>query len=176
MKKIFALLIALVMLSSMAFAEAGLTSFISYDISGGDPSDMKMVSQDIFAPYDLTMVNIWATWCGYCVKEMPELAKLKTMLPENVNLISLCTDADEETELAMQILQMTGANNFTTIMETEEMYDGQLLADVHSFPTTYFLDSEGMPVCPPVIGVPSRNDAAGAYFAIINDILASMEA
>ena len=175
MKKMFALILAMLMLCSFALAETGLTGFKTYDIASGDAENMKMVSQDIFSGYDITMVNIWATWCGYCINEMPELAKLKDMLPENVNLITICDDAASEIELAYSILQMTGATNFSTLAATNEMYS-QLLGQVYAFPTTYFLDSEGMPVCLPVTGVPSLQDAAGAYLAIINDVLASMEA
>lgn len=178
MKKLLSMLLVLVMLSSFAMAEVGLTSFKTYDINmkEGETTDMKMVSQDIFKPYDLTMVNIWATWCGYCVQEMPELAKLKDMLPENVNLITICDDAAAETQLAYQILQMTGATNFPTLMACEDMYDGQLLSNVYAFPTTYFLDSNGMPVGEPVTGVPSLENAAEAYLSIIHEVLAMMEA
>lgn len=177
MKKILAMIAVLALVCSCAMAEVGLNSFITYDINikDGETTDMKRVSQDIFKPYDLTMVNIWATWCGYCIQEMPELAKLKDMLPENVNLITICDDAAAEPELTYQILQMTGATNFPTLMATEDMYDGQLLGTVYAFPTTYFLDSNGMPVGEPITGVPSLEGAADAYLSIIHEVLASME-
>lgn len=176
MKKLFAILLALMMLSSFALADIGLTDFKTYDItSADDPAQMRMVSQDIFSGYDLTMVNIWATWCGYCVQEMPELAKLKDMLPENVNLISLCDDASTETELAQEILKLTGATNFPTLMVTDEMIP-QLLMHVYAFPTTCFLDSEGKLVGQPITGVPSLENAADAYLSIVNEVLAGMEA
>ena len=84
MKKILALLIAALLTCSFALAEAGLTSFQTYDLSTiafdeNEEMTIETVTQDIFADYDLTMVNVWATWCGYCVEEMPELAKLKDM-------------------------------------------------------------------------------------------------
>lgn len=175
MKKMFALILAMLMLCSFALAETGFTGFKTYDIASGDAENMKMVSQDIFSGYDITMVNIWATWCGYCINEMPELAKLKDMLPENVNLISICDDAADNLELAQEILKITGADNFTTLMASEEMYD-QLLSQVYAFPTTYFLDSEGNAVCPPVTGVPSLDGAAEIYLAMINEALAIAEA
>ena len=116
MKKTLILLLALAMLvaAPAALAEtSGLTSFNTYDM------EAQPVDESIFSGYDLTMVNIWATWCGYCVQEMPELAKLKDMLPENVNLITICDDATVETELAYTILQGTGATNFQTLMATQ---------------------------------------------------------
>ena len=176
MKKLFALLLAVILTASCALAEVGLTDFQTYDINiqPGEVTELIPVSQDIFAAYDLTMVNIWATWCGYCVQEMPELAKLKDMLPENVNLISICDDASTEVELAYQILQGTGATNFPTLIATQEMYD-QLLNQVYAFPTTYFLDSNGIPVGEPITGVPSLEDAAQTYLSIIHEVLDMME-
>ena len=172
MKKTLILMLALILAlgAPAACAEwTGLTSFSTYDMQ------MQPVTEEIFAPYDLTMVNIWATWCGYCVQEMPELAKLKDMLPENVNLITICDDASTETELAYTILQKTGATNFQTLMGTQEIYD-QFLYQVYAFPTTYFLDSEGNPVGEPIVGVPDLEDAAGAYYGVIQEVLAMLEA
>ena len=172
MKKTLILMLALVLAlgAPAALAEwSGLTSFSTYDMQ------LQPVTEEIFAPYDLTMVNIWATWCGYCVQEMPELAKLKDMLPENVNLITICDDATTETELAYNILQQTGATNFQTLMGTQEIYD-QFLYQVYAFPTTYFLDSEGNPVGEPIVGVPSLEDTANTYYGVIQEVLAMLEA
>lgn len=131
------------------------------------------VTEEIFSSYDLTMVNIWATWCSYCIEEMPELAELKKMLPENVNLITICDDASYEEALTKEILSSAGAN-FQTLKPTEAMYE-QLLSDVYAFPTTYFLDSQGIPVIQPVTGVPSLDNAAEAYYAIITQVLTLLE-
>ena len=172
MKKTLILMLALILAlgAPTALAEwSGLTSFSTYDMQ------LQPVTEEIFAPYDLTMVNIWATWCGYCVREMPELAKLKDMLPENVNLITICDDATTETELAYNILQQTGATNFQTLMGTQEIYD-QFLYQVYAFPTTYFLDSEGNPVGEPIVGVPSLEDTANTYYGVIQEVLAMLEA
>ena len=171
MKRAMILLLALAMLIAASAAcaeESGLTSFSTYDM------EAQPVDESIFSGYDLTMVNIWATWCGYCVQEMPELAKLKDMLPENVNLITICDDATIETELAYTILQESGATNFQTLMGTQEIYD-QFLYQVYAFPTTFFLDSQGNPVGQPIVGVPDLEDAAGAYYGVTMEVLAMLE-
>ena len=171
MKKTLILLLALAMLvaAPAALAEtSGLTSFSTYDM------EAQPVDESIFSGYDLTMVNIWATWCGYCVREMPELAKLKDMLPENVNLITICDDASVETELAYSILQQTGATNFQTLIGTQEIYN-QFVYQTDVVPSTFFLDSEGNPVGEPLMGVPDLEDAAGAYYGVIQEVLAMLE-
>lgn len=168
MKKLLGLLLALALCCAPALAEAGLTDFRTVDLDG------NVVTETIFESYDLTMVNIWATWCGYCVYEMPELARLQNMLPENVNLISICDDAADEPELAASILNASGCS-FQTLAASEEMYD-QLLGGVYAFPTTYFLDSEGMPVGEPIIGVISLDgDAAELYAGVVQEVLDMLE-
>ena len=169
MKRILSIIMVLMMMLALSAsaAEVGLTNFTTTDMEG------NTVTQDIFADYDLTMVNIWATWCGYCVEEMPELAKLKKMLPETVNLITICDDAAYETELTQQILRESGAN-FQTLKTTDDMYT-QLLAYVYAFPTTFFVNSEGIPVVQPLTGVPSMENAADAYYTIIEQVLNLME-
>ena len=167
MKKLFCLLLILVMTASAALAEGGLTEFTTTDMEG------HTVTQDIFADYDLTVVNIWATWCGYCIEEMPELSKLNTMLPDNVNFITLCEDASTDLKLAGDILRASGAN-FQTLIVNEEIYD-QFLYQVYAFPTTFFLDREGQPVVQPLVGVPSLENAADAYYAITMSVLGMLE-
>src|SRR5699024_5930416 len=38
--------------------------------------DGESVTQDIFGQSKLTMVNIWGTFCGPCIQEMPELGEI----------------------------------------------------------------------------------------------------
>ena len=164
MKKLLSVLLSLVLLCSFAMAE-GL-QFVTTDMEG------NTVTQEIFSAYDLTMVNVWATWCGYCIEEMPEFPALKEMLPENANLITICDDAALEPELTAKILEIVGAN-FPTLVATEGMYSG-ILSDVYAFPTTFFIDSEGNKVGDPIVGVPSLDKPAEAYYEIFMDRLASM--
>lgn len=167
MKKLICLFLILAALCACAQAEAGLTAFSTTDMEG------HAVTQEIFADYDLTVVNVWATWCGYCVEEMPALSTLKTMLPDNVNFITLCTDADTDRKLAGDILRDAGAN-FQTLVVDEDMY-AQMQEFVYAFPTTLFLNSEGACVVEPLVGVPSTDDPAGAYYEIATSVLALME-
>ena len=51
-------------------SQASKTVFGTFESKTLDGED---VSQDIFSKADLTMVNIWGTFCGPCIKEMPEL-------------------------------------------------------------------------------------------------------
>lgn len=171
MRKIIAFIVALAVLAAVpALAEQkylGLTEFTTTDTDG------NTVTQDIFADYDLTMVNVWATWCGYCIQEMPEFNGLKERLPENMNIITICTDAVQEPELTAEILNSIDAN-FQTLLVSPEIEE-QLLVYVSAFPTTFFLDKSGYAVVEPLMGVPSRENAGDAYYDYMMAILDALK-
>lgn len=62
-------------------------------------ADGKTVTlQPITATGDVTLVNIWATWCGPCVKEMPTLAALqKAYEGKGVQIIPVSVDKEKDT-------------------------------------------------------------------------------
>lgn len=144
-----------------------LSSFTTDNMEGGT------VTEEIFSDYDVTMVNIWTTWCGFCIMEMPDLQKLYEQLPENVNLISVCGDALEEKELAGQIIQEYGIS-FMVLYANDELNDC-LMQHVSAFPTTIFVDSAGNVIGDAHLGIPSGDgDAADAYMELINSCLESL--
>ena len=153
MKKLISFLLAALMLLSLsAFAEVnylGLTSFNTIDTDGNP------VNQDIFADYDLTMVNVWATWCGYCIEEMPELAEWSQNMPEGVQLVGLVSDLRnyddaEILETTQLICEATGAEVYTNLVANEDFTE--MLDGVVGVPTTYFINEKGEVVGAPVIG------------------------
>ena len=129
--------------------------------------DGNKVTNDIFADYDLTVVNFWATYCNPCIDELPELAEWKKELPDNVNLIGLLVDVDEkgsdQYKLAEKIIKETGAD-YQHLLATEEFDD--LISDLVGVPTTFFVDSTGK-----IIGEPFAGADVDAYKQTVEDYL-----
>lgn len=129
--------------------------------------DGNKVTNDIFADYDLTVVNFWATYCNPCIDELPELAEWKKELPNNVNLIGLLVDVDEkgsdQYKLAEKIIKETGAD-YQHLIATEEFDD--LISDLVGVPTTFFVDSTGK-----IIGEPFAGADVDAYKQTVEDYL-----
>ncbi len=119
------------------------------------------------------MVNIWTTWCGFCVEEMPALAELYNNLPENVNTITICGDASDEPELTKEILDSVNAKFIT--LEGNKDLEKCLLDSVTAFPTTIFVDSKGNLVGTPQVGAPGGEDEiVEGYTKLINKALSKI--
>ena len=139
-----------------------LASFSAQTEDGGEWSSEDLNSVDV------TMVNLWGTFCGPCINEMPEIASLQKELPDNVAIVACCGDYSDETAGdCRDILEESGYTG-TNLISFEG--DLQTLVDNSQFyPTTYFFDSEGNQVADPVVGAPA--DPKTDYLNSINQAL-----
>ncbi len=128
---------------------SGVTlAFTAKDLEG------NTVTESIFAEKDLTVLNIWGTFCGPCIREMPELGEWASKMPDNVQIVGLVIDiaGDEDTEhhdLAVEIMESADAD-FLQMIANADFAD--ILKDVIGVPTTIFIDKDGNIVGDPVIG------------------------
>ena len=120
-----------------------MSSFAATDLDG------QSVDQGIFSGYALTMVNVWATFCGPCIQEMPDLGELAAEYQEkgvrNVGLVSDVLDADgnlskDQVETAREIVESTGAN-YLHLLPSEDLFG--ILNQISAVPTTFFVDERG---------------------------------
>ena len=67
----------------------------------------------------LRLINVWATWCGPCVAEFPELAKLSRRLKKrDFEVITISMDAPADQAKALKFLESQHAGMPTRIKET----------------------------------------------------------
>lgn len=134
--------------------------------------DGKTVTEDIFKDYALTMINIWATDCQPCIKEMPELEELYQKLPDNVNMVTLAVDGADDPDLVKEIYDSAGGT-FMVIFPDSGL-NRTLLSSVSATPTTVFVDSNGKLVGNPQVGTPAPSGSGqlvDAYLKLINERL-----
>lgn len=107
-------------------------------------------TKDIFKDYDLTLVNVYTTWCTPCVQEMPDLDKLyQQMKDEGVNVIGVVLDVlnekgeivQEDLERAQALVERTGVSYLTLLPDSTYM-NGRLIG-IEGFPETFFVDKDG---------------------------------
>lgn len=123
------------------------SGFASMDLNGNEISDA------VFAEKDLTVLNVWGTYCDPCKAEMPELATWHSELPDNVQIVGIVIDVPEGDadmiRLAKKICKKTGVA-YANILMNDSVEEA--LSSVEAIPTTFFLDKEGKSVCAPVVG------------------------
>ena len=105
--------------------------------------DGEEVTEEIFAEADLTMVNIWGTFCNPCIMEMPDLGELsREYADKGFQIVGLVSDVMEPgDETAMEIVKETKAD-YRHLIASEDLINN-VLRYVSSVPTTVFVDREG---------------------------------
>ena len=126
------------------FTGTSLGKFTIKDING------KQYNQDMFKDYDLTMINIFTTWCSPCVAEIPDLEKIHTtMVEQKVNVVGVVLDVLDEKgniiqeylEKAQSLAKQTGATYPILIPDSTYM-NGRLIG-IEAIPESFFVDKNG---------------------------------
>ena len=112
--------------------------------------DGKDYTEKVFSDYDLTLVNIFTTWCSPCVNEIPELEKLyEEMKGKGVGVVGVVLDTvgddgkqDEETVKKAGVLQDKTKASYPFLIPDSTMMNGRLNG-ISAFPETFFVDKEG---------------------------------
>ena len=118
--------------------------FSTQDVNG------NTYTKEMFNDYDLTLVNVYTTWCTPCVQEMPELDELyKQMKDKGVNVIGVVLDVlnekgeivPEDLERAQELVKRTGVS-YPTLLPDDTYMNGRLIG-IEGFPETFFVDKNG---------------------------------
>ncbi|MTH51843.1 redoxin domain-containing protein [Bacillus mangrovi] len=88
------------------------------------------------------IVNFWATWCGPCRKEIPELKKIAEKYEGDLVILAVNYTVSEANESTVQNFVKSNAMDFPVLLDRET----DVLSDykVFSYPTSYFLDENGV--------------------------------
>lgn len=88
----------------------------------------------------LTLVNLWATWCAPCLREIPELQKLQQQYQgKNFNIVPI--SIDEETQDVRPFLNKHGFTGYSTWLDPQKNVEQILPTTV--IPASYFIDNKG---------------------------------
>lgn len=153
MKRLTVLFTALFLLTALSGCGAETPSLQTGEAVFGDFAAMDLdgniVTEDVLKEKKITLINIWATFCGPCIREMPALARLSEEFSGEMQVIGIVldlTDAAGNTlpdkkEEALRIVGETGADYLHLVPSTAlvEAY----LKNVMSVPETLFVDENG---------------------------------
>jgi len=111
-----------------------LTDIATTDIEGNS------IDESIFNGHKITVLNLWATWCGPCVEEMPEFEEIsKTYKPEEVQFLGLIIDSDDDdVKDLLEQLSITYPQ-----IKADEQLTEQIVKYFDYVPVTLFVDENG---------------------------------
>jgi len=144
----------------------GLT-FKTSDLNG------NVVTQDIFKKADITMVNIWATWCPPCKAELPDIGKLEKVYREKgCAVVAICSDVTDEDDSALEEAKeiIKDSECDFVVLKKNASLDA-IYNNIQAYPTTLFFDRDGNVIGNIIIGGRSEEDFAKAF----DDLLANLK-
>lgn len=137
-------------------------SFGSFTAEGMEGKDY---TQELFQNADLTMVNIWGTFCGPCIDEMPYLGELSDEYKDKgFQIVGIVVDAASRlggydkkvVSTAWDIIEQTGAD-YIHLLPSEDLINIKL-NQVQYIPETVFVDKNGGIVGEPITGGKSKEE------------------
>lgn len=123
------------------------------------------VSQELFADHKLTMINIWATFCTPCIREMPDLGEIsKEYAEKGVQVVGVIADvqaqdgsiSEQQMDTAREIVSKIGAD-YPHLLPSYDLLAAKL-AQVTAVPETIFVDSSGRQVGDSYAGARSKEE------------------
>jgi peroxiredoxin len=87
----------------------------------------------------VVMVNFWATWCGPCRQEMPQLDRLYQKYKSS-GFMLLGVNVDDDTRKAADVAGKLGVS-FPVLLDTDKAVSK--LYDLSTMPSTVLIDRDG---------------------------------
>lgn len=107
------------------------------------------------------VLNLWATWCAPCVREMPQLDRLKGLLAgDGIRVLALSEDRGGA-PLIKKFYDVNGIRNLEVLIDA----GGNVLRDlqIRGLPTTVLIDAEGREVGRALGAVEWESDSVVAF-------------
>jgi len=113
------------------------------------------------------LINLWATWCGPCINELPELARLREDMPPD-HFAVVPVDVLEKLDAAQlgEFLKMHGADGLPVYIDRELKTQRGFVAN--ELPLTVLVDDDGHEVARAAGGQKWDAPAAVAYLKALS--------
>ena len=167
MKRLFALMLALLVLAGCGTKDTATetvkeetpveVSTNAFGSFSAETLEGETLTETVFADADLTVVNLWGTFCGPCIQEMPTLGMLHEEL-EDVQFLGIVLDCNDQfggvdpdqAALASDIMAQAGATYPSLVLNQSLAMIG--MANFQYIPTTLFVDKDGNIVGTEIVG------------------------
>ena len=162
-----------------------IMSFSAFAVKSNKKEDVKMPNIVLYDQYGkkhnieeykgkVVVINFWATWCGYCVQEMPEFEKVYKEFGSNKKDVIILgvagpkskenqNNVDVEKDKVISFLKKKNITYPSLMDETGKSFDDY---KVRALPMTYVINKDGY-----LEGFVSGAITAGQLKKAVNDTL-----
>ncbi len=139
-----------------------IMSFSAFAVKSNKKEDVKMPNIVLYDQYGkkhnieeykgkVVVINFWATWCGYCVQEMPEFEKVYKEFGSNKKDVIILgvagpkskenqNNVDVEKDKVISFLKKKNITYPSLMDETGKSFDDY---KVRALPMTYVINKDG---------------------------------
>jgi thiol-disulfide isomerase/thioredoxin len=108
-------------------------------VSFVDATGKSLTLNDFRGRY--VLLNVWATWCGPCINELPSLVRLQAALPQDRITV---LPARHDVQKVEEFLQRTGIQGLPIYIDRE--FTTVRAFSANELPLTVLIDAEGREV------------------------------
>ncbi|USD38163.1 MULTISPECIES: TlpA disulfide reductase family protein [Ferrimonas] len=125
----------MIMTKFVEFSNARKPPELIFDDRQGKPVSMNQHRGKV------TLINIWASWCGPCIKELPAMRQLEQdYAHKNLKVVPVSIDELSPDEV-YEVLANYQLDDIDSLFDMEHSMNGVMPVNV--VPATYVLDSNG---------------------------------
>ncbi|MDD3839741.1 MAG: TlpA disulfide reductase family protein [Clostridia bacterium] len=90
----------------------------------------------------VVMLNFWATWCGYCTVEMPEIQQAHEKYQQDLQVLAVNLTTSEKNGV-QDVVDYIDKEGYTFTVPLDEQGVSTTMYGVRGIPVTYFIDKQG---------------------------------
>lgn len=114
----------------------------------------------------VTLINFWATWCGPCKRELPDLVSLsREMAGRKVKFIGVSTDRGPGVLDDVRSFVREHDIPYQIVVSNDDLEDA--FGNPRAIPTTFLIDASGK-VSQPIVGMRSKEFFAQAIASLLH--------